>query len=344
MNPILEAIRRDGPMRLDRFMALANARFYAAADPLGEAGHFVTAPEITQAFGELLGLWAAAVWQAMGAPARVILAEAGPGRGTLMADALRAIARAVPGLRDALEVHLVETSPALRAAQAARLGPAVAAWHDDVATLPEGPLLLLANEFLDALPIRRFLRERGAWREVAVAAGESGLRFVTVPAPDPPGDIAAAGGGELCEPARALAHLIGARLVRTGGAALFLDYGPDDATPADSLQAVRRHTRADPLSEPGTVDLTAHVDWRAVAAEARAAGAAVAGPLPQGVFLRRLGLPERTAILCRAAAPDAARSLQAGARRLMDADAMGLLVKALAVCDPRLPALPGFDA
>jgi SAM-dependent MidA family methyltransferase len=148
----------------------------------------------------------------------------------------------------------------------------------------------------------------------------------------------------VCEPARALAARLGARLAASGGAALFLDYGPADATPEDSLQAVRGHARADPLDAPGSADLTAHVDWRAFAAAARAAGAAVQGPVPQGEFLRRLGLPERTAVLCRNATPEAARSLQSGARRLMDAEAMGLLVKAVAVCDPRLPTLPGFAA
>jgi len=328
-------------IRLDRFMAEASARYYAARDPFGRAGDFVTAPEITQAFGELLGLWAALVWQAMGAPARVILAELGPGRGTLMADALRAIGRAAPGFRAAARVHLVETSPALRAAQRERLGDAVAAWHDDVAGLPEGPLILLANEVLDALPIRRFLQEGGAWREVAVAEEGGVRRFVTIPA-EPPADISALGGGEVCEAARDLAARLGARLAHQGGAALFLDYGPAEATPTDSLQAVRGHARADPLAEPGSVDLTAHVDWRAFAAAARAAGAAVHGPLPQGEFLRRLGLPERTAQLCRGASPGEARLLASGARRLMDPDAMGLLVKAVALCDPLLPVPPGF--
>jgi NADH dehydrogenase [ubiquinone] 1 alpha subcomplex assembly factor 7 len=343
VSDILETILSDGPIRLDRFMAIANARYYAGRDPFGRGGDFVTAPEISQAFGELLGLWAATVWEAMGAPEPVAFVELGPGRGTLMDDALRAAARAAPRFRAALRLHLVETSPRLREAQAARLGGAVSAWHADLAELPPGPLILLANEFLDALPIRRFVRAGDAWGEVAVAAQHGRLRFVTVPA-EPPDDIREAGGGEVCEPARALARALGARLARSGGAALFLDYGPADAAPADSLQAVRRHARADPLETPGDADLTAHVDWRAFAAAARAAGAAVQGPVPQGAFLRRLGLPERTAILCRGAAPAAAAALQSGARRLMDADAMGLLVKAVALRDPALQPLPGFPA
>jgi SAM-dependent MidA family methyltransferase len=335
------ALAAGGPLRLDRFMALANAAYYASRDPFGRAGDFITAPEITQAFGELLGLWAAAVWQAMGAPPRVTLAELGPGRGTLMADALRAIARAAPGFREAASVHLVETSAALRAAQAARLGAAVAAWHEGVEALPEGPLILLANEFLDALPIRRFRHGASGWEEAAVARAGEGLSLAWVAAA-PPADIKAAGGGEVCEAGRALAATLGARFSHAPGAALFLDYGPAEATPDDSLQAVRGHGAADPFAAPGEVDLSAHVDFRAFASAARMTGAAVQGPVPQGEFLRRLGLPERTAILCRAARPDQAASLQAGARRLMDADAMGLLFKAICLCDVSLPPLPGL--
>ncbi len=344
MSGALAAALASGePLRLDRFMGMANAAYYARRDPLGRAGDFVTAPEITQAFGELLGLWAAASWQAMGAPARVTLAELGPGRGTLMQDALRAIGRAAPAFRAALSLHLVETSPALRAAQAARLGEAAPTWHDDVAGLPEGPLIILANEFLDALPIRRFRRGAGGWEEGTVVADGAALRLAWVPSSPPP-DIVASGGGEVCEDARALAARLGARFSRAPGAALLLDYGPADATPEDSLQAVSGHRRADPLADPGEVDLSAHVDFRAFAAAARSAGAAVQGPVPQGEFLRRLGLPERTAILCRAAPPAQAASLQSGARRLMDADAMGLLFKAICLCDPALPPLPGFLA
>lgn len=335
------AIAAGGPVRLDRFMAAANAAYYGTRDPFGRAGDFITAPEITQAFGELLGLWAAEAWAAMGAPERITLAELGPGRGTLMADALRAIGRAAPRLRDALSLHLVETSPALRAVQAARLGAAVTAWHEGVESLPEGPLILLANEVLDALPIRRFRPGASGWEEAAVTADGGGVRLVWV-AGEPPPDIAACGGGELCEAARALAATLGARFRRSPGAALFLDYGPADSTPEDSLQAVRGHCPADPLADPGEADLTAHVDFRAVARAARAAGAAVQGPVTQGEFLRRLGLPERTAILCRTATPAQAASLQAGARRLLDPDAMGLLFKALCLCDASCPPLPGF--
>lgn len=327
-----------GPMRLDRFMALCNAHYYATRDPLGRAGDFITAPETTQAFGELIGAWCAAVWSALGRPDPVLLVEAGPGRGTLMADALRLAGQVAPDFAVAARVHLIETSPLLRAAQQARLGGRVAAWHEGIATLPGGPLLLVANEFLDALPVRQFLRAGGIWRERAVAAAGAGLAWTTIPAADPPASGTAAERGEA---ALAWVSALAARIGAEGGAAVVIDYGHEGGA-ADTLQAVRGHAPADPLAAPGEADLTAHVDFAALAAAARAAGAAVHGPVPQGAFLRALGLPERTAVLCRAARPATARQLQAAARRLMDADAMGLLFKAVAITEPRLPTPSGF--
>lgn len=329
-----------GPMRFDRYMALCNARYYATRDPLGRGGDFVTAPEMTQAFGELLGAWCVAVWQSLGRPDAVLLAEAGPGRGTLMADALRLADRVAPDFAAAARVHLIETSPVLRTAQDLRLRGRVAAWHDGIETLPEGPLLLLANEFLDALPVRQFLRTEHGWRERAVGVEGERLVWTTIPASDPPASGAAAERGDA---ALAWVAALAARLARQGGAALVIDYGHEGGA-ADTLQAVRGHAPADPLASPGEADLTAHVDFAAVAAAARAAGAAAHGPVPQGAFLRALGLPERTAVLCRAARSETAHQLQAAARRLMDADAMGLLFKAVAIAQPGLPTPPGFAA
>lgn len=329
-----------GPMRLDRFMALCNAHYYATRDPLGRAGDFVTAPEMTQAFGELLGAWCAAVWQSLGRPDPVLLVEAGPGRGTLMADALRLIDRVAPDLSAAARVHLIETSPVLRAAQDFRLRGRVAAWHDATETLPDGPLLLLANEFLDALPVRQFLRAEDGWRERAVAVEGDRLVWTTIAATDPSASGEAVERGDA---ALAWASALAARLARQGGAALVVDYGNERGA-ADTVQAVRGHAPADPLAAPGEADLTAHVDFAAVTAAARGAGAEVHGPVPQGAFLRALGLPERTAVLCRAARPETARQLQAAARRLMDADAMGLLFKAVAITQPGLPTPPGVAA
>ncbi|MCR0984612.1 class I SAM-dependent methyltransferase [Roseomonas populi] len=320
-------------------MARANAAYYAGRDPFGAAGDFTTAPEITQAFGECLGLWAAVTWVAMGRPDPVILAEAGPGRGTLMADALRAIGQMMPDFTRALRLHLVETSPLLRAAQRARLPDAV--WHDDIAALPPGPVILLANEFLDALPIRQFVRRGGAWMERFVA----GDAFVERPAPDAPLPDAGEEGEvrEVNEPALAIAAALGARLAAQGGAALFIDYGPGESGPGDSLQAIRGREAADPLADPGTADLTAHVDFTALARAARAAGAAAHGPLPQGVFLSRLGLHSRAAVLAAADSGRGARHIEA-ATRLTAPEAMGRLFKALVLCHPSLPTPPGFEA
>lgn len=331
--------------RLDRFMARAVAAYYAGRDPFGRGGDFTTAPEISQAFGECLGLWAAVTWQLMGAPPRVILAELGPGRGTLMADALRA-AEMVPAFRAALQVHLVETSPGLRAAQQQTLGLAVAAWHDDAATLPDGPAILLANEFFDALPIRQFIRRGGAWLERHVVEG----RFRDLPAEAPPPLPAEAPEGSIAEYAEAgmaVAASLAARCRDQGGALLALDYGYAAPALGDSLQAMTKHGRADPLAAPGTVDVTAHVPFAALAAAGRAAGAAAHGPLPMGLFLQRLGLSARAAILARSAMAagkrDQASLALSGAERLVAPEGMGRLFKALCLCHPALPIPPGFE-
>jgi SAM-dependent MidA family methyltransferase len=319
--------------RLDAFMARANAAYYAGRNPYAD---FTTAPEISQAFGEVLGLWAVVVWQAMGGPDPVILAEAGPGRGTLMADALRAAERTAPAFRAALRLHLIETSPALRALGAERLPGAC--WVADFAGLPPGPLLLIANEFLDALPVRQFVRRGEGWTERFVADG----RFVECPAAAPDLDAAEGEVVEVCPAARTLVAAVGARVAAGGGAALFIDYGPARRAPGESLQAIHGGRAADPLADPGESDLTAHVDFAALAEAARAEGATVQGPLPQGVFLVRLGLTRRIAALARGQPPARAAELMAAARRLTEPSAMGRLFKAMAVCHPLAPPLPGF--
>jgi SAM-dependent MidA family methyltransferase len=329
------------PERLDHFMARAVAAYYARpASPFGRAGDFTTAPEISQAFGEVLGGWAAITWELMGRPDPVLLVEAGPGRGTLMADALRAVGEVAAPFRAALRLHLVETSPALRDQQRRILGDAVAAWHDDLASLPTGPMLLIGNEFLDALPIRQFIRRDGAWLERHVAEG----RFVELPTSDPPATTAPeAAVQEVGEAAQAVVAGLARRLKAQGGASLFLDYGPAQSGLGESLQAVRgQATGLDPLAEPGTADLTAHVDFAALARTAQAAGAAAQGPLPQGLFLQRLGLMTRAAMLARTR-PRLAGEILSGAERLVAAEGMGRLFKALAICDPALPTLPGFE-
>lgn len=321
--------------RLDAFMARAAAAYYGHGGRIG--ADFTTAPEMSQAFGECLGLWCAVTWAAMGSPARVCWAEAGPGRGTLMQDALRAAAQMAPGFAAAAEIHLVETSPVLRAMQKGRLGARVAAWHDRLEALPDLPLILLGNEFLDALPIRQWVRRGGAWKERWVAGGA----FVERDAeedwgPAPEGTVRERG-----EAAEAAAAHLAARVARRGGAALFLDYGPAESGPGESLQAIRDGRPADPLAEPGAADITAHVDFAALARAARAAGAAVRGPVPMGPFLQRLGLNARSAMLARAE-PSHARAILSAAQRLTLPDGMGRLFKALAICHPSLPVPEGF--
>ena len=320
--------------RLDAFMARANAAFYAGGDPL--AG-FATSPEITQVFGELLGAWAAVAFQAMGAPDDGVLAELGPGRGTLMADALRVLRRAAPGL--AANLHLVETSPSLRARQATVLTDAT--WHDRLEDLPQGPLVLLANEFFDALPIRQCVRRGDGWVERHVADGA----FFDLPCAAPP--TVAANEGDVVEWSEASRHMVrtlAARIVAQGGAALLIDYGPEHSAPGDSLQALRDGKPADPLAAPGAADLTAHVDFQALAGVAREAGAAIQGPVPQGIFLTRLGLFQRSGALARTQPPARAGALMQAASRLAEPHHMGRLFKAMAVCHPALPPLPGFSA
>ena len=322
-------------------MARAVAEYYATREPFGAQGDFTTSPEISQAFGECLGAWAAVVWTMMGRPSPCLFVEIGPGRGTLMADALRAIGQAMPAFRDAARVHLIEASPRLRAAQRDRLGDAVEAWQDDIAALPDGPSIILANEFFDALPIRQFIRRGDAWRERAVTGGA----FVEIaaehlpPLPDEAPDGAIQ---EVSEPSRAIARTLAARIAAQGGAFLTLDYGPAERGFGDSLQAMRAHGYADPLAASGTVDLTAHVDFSALADAGRAGGAAVHGPLPQGLFLQRLGLMQRAAMLARTA-PARAGEFLSGAQRLIAPEAMGRLFKALCLCHPSLPTPPGFE-
>ena len=323
--------------RLDRFMARANAAYYATHDPYRD---FTTSPEISQVFGEILGLWAAVTWRQLGAPSPVLLVEAGPGRGTLMSDALRAIARAAPDFHDALRLHLIETSPRLRALQAKRLD---AVWHDTLDTVPDAPLLLLANEFLDALPIRQFVQRGACWMERYVVAGQFAEQTAETPPP-------LAGQGweegavlERNEPALRAARLLATRLTRHPGAALIIDYGPATSAPGNSLQALRDGKPADPLADPGTADLTAHVDFAALAATARDAGADVHGPVPQGLFLTRLGLHQRIDRLAQAH-PDKTLALIEAARRLVEPNRMGRLFKVLAFTTPGMPTPPGFEA
>ena len=346
-------IAASGPLPVDEFMAACltdpEHGYYRGADRLGRAGDFTTAPEISQVFGELIGLWAAEVWRLLGAPHQVKLVELGPGRGTLMADALRAIAKAAPEFRAALQVHLVEISPGFRALQRAALGDSPA-WHDRLADVPDGPAIVVANEYFDALPVKQYVRSDHSWRERGV--GHDGTRFVFELASriaDPPLEHAhrAASAGDVVEispSGRAAAAALAARVVQHGGAALIIDYGPPASGIGATLQALSRHKMVDPLEAPGAADLTAHVDFAALARIARETGARAFGPVPQGAFLQRLGLSARMAILIRHAGARQVRDLVRGVERLIDPAQMGGLFKALAVVGPGDIIPPGFEA
>jgi SAM-dependent MidA family methyltransferase len=336
-------IAAQGPIPVSDYMALANAHYYATRDPLGAAGDFTTAPEISQMFGELIGLALADVWDRAGRPEGVRYVELGPGRGTLAADALRAMGAA--GLEP--EVHFVETSPVLRAAQAERVPGAL--WHDDLSTLAgDGPILAVANEFFDALPIRQLIATATGWRERLVTL--DGDRFVPaagppVPANAVPDPIRAAPAGTVLEtsPASlALARGVAGCMNMQGGAALIIDYGHDRLCAGETLQAVRRHEYADPWSEPGEADLTAHVDFEALGRAAAETGAKVHGPVAQGDWLRALGIEARAQALARTA-PTRAAEIDAALERLTSPDQMGTLFKALALASPQWPAPEGFS-
>jgi SAM-dependent MidA family methyltransferase len=325
LTPLERALRdrilSEGPITVEAYMDACNSYYYATRDPLGAGGDFTTAPEISQMFGELAGVCLADCWARAGKPADAAYVELGPGRGTLAADSLRVMrsSRLDPA------IHLVETSPVLREAQAKAVPGAQ--WHDDLSTLPAAPLLLIANEFLDALPVRQFVG--GVERRVTVAGG--GLAF------DRDGEIRES------SPVREEAVAgIARRLASSGGVAVVIDYGHEKTAPGDTLQAVHAHAFAPLLDKPGEQDLTAHVDFEAVAKSAEEAGAAVTALIPQGRWLEKLGIAARAKALA-TARPDRSADVETAMRRLCDPKEMGELFKVLAIHSPDWPAPAGFE-
>ncbi|PSL18190.1 class I SAM-dependent methyltransferase [Shimia abyssi] len=344
---LIRRIRASGPMTVAEYMTEAllhpTLGYYPTRDPLGAAGDFTTAPEISQMFGEMIGLALAQSWLDQGSPAPFTLAEPGPGRGTLMADILRAT-RAIPGFHAALQLYLIEASPTLRAKQRETLGD-TATWLDALDQLPEQPLFLVANEFFDALPIRQFLRGETGWQERLIGLRDDALTVGLGPeqsvaaldhrlADTIPGNIV-----ELCAPAPALVQSIGQRIHDHGGVALILDYG-DWRSNGDTLQALREHTPVEPLACPGEADLTAHVDFEALAAATPSAHSSLT---PQGVFLERLGITQRAQSLASKLTGDALSSHIAAHRRLTHPDEMGNLFKLLALFPEGTTPPPGCD-
>jgi len=347
---IVDEIRARGPIPVARFFEIAVADpqhgYWQRRSIIGAGGDFITAPEISQVFGELIGLWCAVTWQGMGAPETVQLIELGPGKGTLMRDILRTLRRAMPTLHANAQVHLVEVSGPFREAQARALEGFAAkpvAWHADLADVPDAPALLIANEFLDALPIAQLAREDGRWRERVVDCTEAGdLVFAlgkvvetSLPGEAPEGAIA-----ELRQGETDLIATLAAR--RSPLTALFIDYGPADFAFGDTLQAMRNHAYVDALEAPGTCDLTAHVQFAQVARKAQQAGLAVDGPITQAEFLGALGLATRASRLM-AANPGQAAGIELAAQRLVAPTGMGTLFKAMAVRTPSTPKPPPFS-
>ena len=349
---IAAIIAQGGPIGVDRYMqiCLQHPRhgYYTTHESIGRAGDFITAPEVSQMFGELIGLWAAEVWMGMGAPHALRLVELGPGRGTLMADALRAT-RIVPGFLESARVDLVETSPRLEAVQRKRLDGASKhiAWRKAIEEVPDGPSIIIANEFFDALPVRHYLRGPSGWHERVVGlSDDGGLCFGAMPDTieveaglGAPGQIL-----EIGHVAIEMMRRLAARIERDGGAILVCDYGHATTSLGETLQAVAGHAYADALAEPGAADLTAHVDFAALARAAVAGGAAVHGPIEQGAFLRRLGIAERAGALKRGAGTRQADAIDAALRRLVSPDSsMATIFKAMAVTPRDAPPPPGFE-
>ena len=344
---LIARIVRTGPLNIAEYMADCLMHpaygYYATRDPLGAAGDFITAPEISQMFGELIGLSLAQAWIDQGQPTLFTLAELGPGRGTLMADALRAT-RAIPGFHEALSVHLVETSPVLRQMQAANIPDAI--WHDSVETLPDAPLFLIANEFFDALPIRQFTRQGDGWREKMVGVTDDALSF-GLSAAAPLGllehRLADTNDGDLVEHCPALGGItqsIGQRIEQYGGAAIIIDYG-DWVSLGDTLQALQAQEHVDPLAQPGEADLTAHVDFAAISEHA--SPAKFTRLSTQGVFLERLGITQRAQSLANGLSGEALQSHIAAHRRLTHPAEMGDLFKVIGIYPANAAPPPGLE-
>lgn len=352
---IVDLIEAQGPISVAQFMTMAlldpREGYYATRDPFGTGGDFTTAPEISQMFGEMVGLWLVQAWADQGSPKNPRLVELGPGRGTLMADILR-VAQVAPDFTADLDVVLVEASPALQQIQADKLRGlgADVSWQaqfDD--SLADRPLFLVANEFFDALPLRQYVKTERGWCERMVTALNGELTFALAPVPVPPSAIPAdrahapeGGVYETSPAATALAENIARIITAKGGAALTIDYGYGAAAGfSETLQAVSGHRFADALAEPGQDDISAHVDFAALAQAGGRGGASVFGPVTQGMFLAGIGMVERAEQLMKAN-PAEAEKLLAATERLIGNDQMGKLFKVLAFAPPGIGGMAGF--
>jgi SAM-dependent MidA family methyltransferase len=354
-NRIADLIGMQGPISIADYMAIClfdpRQGYYTTRDPFGSGGDFITAPEVSQMFGELIGAWIVSTWRALGRPASPVVAEIGPGRGTLMKDMVRTILRIAPQLQAAADFRLIEVSDRLAETQAATLRemPGSFGWHKDVEELPRRPLFIVGNELFDAVPIRQYVRTTDGWRERCVAVDDGNLVFAAgagslEEALLPPGAAAAPEGAivEMAPARSALMQKIAGRIADGGGAGLFVDYGYLTPALGDSFQALSRHAYADPLAEPGKADLTAHVNFAALAAAARGAGLHVQ-LTTQGDFLLRLGLLERAGRLGANADEAGRQRISEAVERLAGPDQMGELFKVLAISSRALPPFAQGD-
>ena len=355
-SELKKLIKASGPMPVWRYMeqCLTHPKFgyYVSRDPLGREGDFTTAPEVSQMFGELLGLWAASVWKAIGSPSLLRLIELGPGRGTMMADALRAL-RVLPPLYQSLSVHLVEINPVLREKQKTTLsGVRNIAWHEGIDDIPDGPAVIFANEYFDVLPIHQVVKQETGWHERTVEIdvnGKLGFGMAAEPTPRfevllPPLVRAAPIGAVFEWRPDAEIMKIASRVRDQDGAALIIDYGHVRSDAGDTFQAIARHSFTDPLKHPGQADVTAHVDFQALARAADDLGARVHGPVPQGDFLRRLGIETRALTLMAKASHEVSEDISGAMQRLIGGGrgGMGQMFKVLGVSEPHLTSLAGF--
>jgi NADH dehydrogenase [ubiquinone] 1 alpha subcomplex assembly factor 7 len=356
-SEIKKLIKSSGPMPVWRYMELCLMHpqhgYYVSRDPLGREGDFTTAPEVSQMFGELLGLWAASLWKTLGSPPLLRLVELGPGRGTMMADALRAV-RVLPQLYQTLSVHLVEINPVLRKKQQSTLsGIRSVNWHDTIDEVPEGPAIIFANEYFDVLPIHQVVKQANGWHERMIDLDPAGkLAFSASPEPIPrfevllPPLVRAAPVGAVFEwrPDSEIMK-IATRVRDQDGAALIIDYGHVRSDAGDTFQAIARHSFTDPLKAPGQADVTAHVDFQALAHAAEDVGALVHGPTTQGEFLTRLGIETRAVALMAKASHEVSEDISSALKRLTGGgrSGMGSMFKVLGVSSQNLTSLPGLS-
>lgn len=349
VDQLLTQIKQHGPMSVAAYMGAVADAYYARGRVFGKDGDFITAPEISQVFGELVGLWCVTAWQALGQPRNFHLVECGPGRGTLMADALRTVWDVAPAFARSASLHFVERSQALREEQRRTLAAYDIEWHEGLSTLPDGPIIIVANEFLDALPISQFVKTSAGWCERMVTHGADGFEFTVASLPHTAIDetFDDAPTGSILEQSEAVEGAVtemAALCAERPGIALLIDYGHTITDVGDTLQAIKNHAFHPVLEAPGDADITAHVDFAAVAQTARSTGASIHGPVEQGLWLKRLGAEVRETQLSTGKSKAEATAIRDSVQRLIDPDKMGALFKVIALGPADCVPLSGFSA